>query len=369
MTQPSARTRALELAADYAVQAPSVHNTQPWRLELECDHLLIRADRSRRLSALDPRGRELVQSVGAALFNVRVALADAGWASDIERCPSPEDPDLLAVVRPGLGAPDPELAGLAPAVGRRRTNRRRFTGAHLPEAVLRRLTEVAESEGVLLVAVVDDAHRLLVARLTQQADGLQNADPAYRAELRSWTTRGSAEGDGVPPDVVPHVDGQQHDDVPLRDFDTGGTGGLPPETHSDIDQTMVLLATPTDDTPAWLRAGEALQHLLLELTRLGWVASPVTQPIEVPLTRTRLRGALTWAAHPQMLLRIGQARPTPRTPRRPRGDVVHTSVSPSDPSDTATPAPEPTTARHPAPAAEAQRRRAVPDGRGGTVWI
>ena len=74
MTQPSARTRALELAADYAVQAPSVHNTQPWRLELECDHLLIRADRSRRLSALDPRGRELVQSVDLVWPSRRVAV-------------------------------------------------------------------------------------------------------------------------------------------------------------------------------------------------------------------------------------------------------------------------------------------------------
>jgi hypothetical protein len=207
---------------------------------------------------------------------------------------------------------------------------------------------------------MDDAHRLLVARLTQQADDLQNADPAYRAELRHWTTRGSDDGDGVPPDVVPHVDSRQDDEVPIRDFDTGGTGELPADTHSDIHQTMVLLATRTDDPPAWLRAGEALQHLLLELTRLGWVASPLTQAIEVPLTRTRLRGALTWDAHPQVLLRIGQAPPTPRTPRRPRGDVVDTLGVPAGTRETGA---------HPPRAAEPLRRRPGSDGRGGTVWV
>ena len=321
-TPPDARRQALEQAVDYAVRAPSVHNTQPWRFELKPDRLVIRADRTRQLTTLDPIGRELVQSVGAALFNARVALAARGWAAETDRLPVHDDPDVLAVVRPVPGSPDAGLAMLAPTVHRRRTNRRRFTGGHVPDEVVRRLTEIAEREGVLLVPVVDESHRRLVARLTQQADRLQNADPAYRAELRTWTTRARGEGDGVPAAVVPHVDGRQHDDVPLRDFDTRGAGALPPETGSDADQTMVLLATRTDDQLAWLRAGEALQHVLLELTRLGWVAGPLTQAVEVPFTRIQLRAALTWDAHPQMLLRIGHAPSTVPTARRRPGDVL-----------------------------------------------
>src|SRR4051794_16658510 len=73
----SARSRVLEDAADYAVQVPSVHNTQPWRIEFHPGRMVIRADRRRQLTALDPKGRELVESVGAALFNVRVALTCA----------------------------------------------------------------------------------------------------------------------------------------------------------------------------------------------------------------------------------------------------------------------------------------------------
>src|SRR3954468_17033330 len=110
---------ALERAVDLALLAPSVRDAQPWLLELRSDLLLLRADRSRQLTAMDPTGRKLVRSVGAALFDARVALAADGWGADVGRLPDPADPDLLAVVRPVAGEPDRELAALAPAVPRR----------------------------------------------------------------------------------------------------------------------------------------------------------------------------------------------------------------------------------------------------------
>src|SRR5829696_5028645 len=305
------------------------------------------------------RDRAMLQSMGAALLTARVALAAEGWGVEVNRFPRPSDPDLVAVVRPVAGRADHALAALAPAVARRRTNRRRFASDSVPEEALRRLIAAAAEEDTILVPVTSEPHRRLVARLTQQADGMQNASPAYRAELRNWTTRAASTGDGVPSTAVPHTDGDSGDDVPLRDFDTQGSGALPARTVSGADQTLVLLATRNDDPGAWLRSGEALQRVLLELTRLGWVASPITQAIEVPVTRTQLRSALTWDAHPQLLLRVGRAEPTGPVPRRPRSDAVEDSWQPprpgADREAPGRPAGEPW---HP-----------VSDGRGGTTWI
>ncbi|MGY1735014.1 Acg family FMN-binding oxidoreductase [Geodermatophilus sp. SYSU D00684] len=354
------RRAPLEAAADAAVRAPSVHNTQPWRIALHPDRLELFADRTRQLVVLDPVGRALAQSVGAALFNARVALAAAGRAVRVDRLPDPADPGLMAVLRPVDGPPDPALAALAPAVRRRRTNRRRFGADRVPEDVLRVLTAAAAAEETVLVPVTREEHVRLLARLTQQADRVQNADPAYRAELRRWTTREPGAGDGVPVSVVPHVDGLQHDELPVRDFDTTGAGLLPAGTGSGTDQTLVLLATHRDDLLAWLRCGEALERVLLELTVRGWVAGPLTQAVEVPVTRTQLRSALTWDAHPQSVLRIGRAPVTSPTPRRPRGTVVENSAAPAQrqlpgsPSRSGRPGPGP---------------RPVSDGRGGTTWV
>ena len=355
----AARAEALEHAADLARLAPSVHNTQPWTLVLGDGRLVLRADRGRQLTALDPNGRELVLSAGAALLNARVALAGRGWAVEVRRLPDHDDPDLLAEVQPVAGRPDGELAGLEPQVAMRHTNRRRFAADPVPEEVLRQLTEAVSAEDVRLIPVVTEKQRRLVARLTQEADRLQNASAAYRAELRRWTTRSPADGDGVPLAAVPHVDGRQHDQVPIRDFDTHGAGGLPPETASGTGQTLVLLATEADSTEHWLRAGEAMERLLLELTALDWQASPLTQPLEDPLTRSELRDALSGGALPQMLLRIGRAAPTTATPRRRREDVVRNSTRPATPPQVHLPTAPP--AADPAP-------RPVSDGRGGTVW-
>jgi hypothetical protein len=71
-----------------------------------------------------------------------------------------------------------------------------------------------------------------------------------------------------------------------------------------------------------VRSGEALQRVLLEITRAGWAVSPITQAVEIPLTRLELRTGLTWDTWPQAILRIGHADPTSSTPRRPRDDVV-----------------------------------------------
>ena len=68
----------------YAVLAPSTHNTQPWRFAvLESEGIALYADYSRRMPVIDPGNRELVISLGAALFNLRVAAAHFAMPCEI----------------------------------------------------------------------------------------------------------------------------------------------------------------------------------------------------------------------------------------------------------------------------------------------
>ena len=66
--------------------------------------------------------------------------------------------------------------------------------------------------------------------------------------------------------------------MPLRDFGDSVVGQMPPVTDSGLDQCLLILGTDSDDRLAWLRAGEALQRLWLEATRLDHVASLISQP-------------------------------------------------------------------------------------------
>ncbi len=323
-TSPThARTAALRSAVARAVLAPSIHNTQPWRFVLTPSRLQMLADRSRQLAVLDPTGRQLHLSCGCALLNTRVSLAAAGLAVSVARQPEPSRPDLLAVIDVvDDRTADARLAELDVAIEHRQTNRRRFTESSVPDELIEQLGTSADAEGAGLHAVRSADDRQAVARLTQRADALQNADPAYRAELRRWTTSDSQRQDGVTALVVPHVDGQSGDDVPIRDFDSQGTGFLPADTRSSQDQCLLMLGTHEESPRAWLRAGEALERVWLEITRAGYVASLFTQMVEVPAVRDQLRRELRLMMHPDVLLRVGRAPVTPATRRRPIGDVL-----------------------------------------------
>jgi hypothetical protein len=323
---------ALRRAAVRATLAPSVHNTQPWRLQLTDSELRIFADHGRQLKVLDPSGRQLMVSCGCAVMNARVSLARDGLAVQVGRLPDPSDPELLAVLTPvaatgcetdlGDVADRSALAALDAVLELRQTNRRRFADDEVPAAVLDDLEAAALAEGASLYVVRGLDDRVAVAALSQHADAIEHLNPSYRAELRAWTSDSPGRLDGVPHLAVPHVDGTSEDEVPIRDFDTHGDGFLPGATHSSMNQALVLVCTDGDRPSDWLRAGEALERVLLEITRHGFTASPLTQVTEVPSTRAQLRRDLGMDTYPHVLLRIGRAAMTPASSRRRLVDVL-----------------------------------------------
>jgi hypothetical protein len=326
-TGPTAAADALRRAAVRATLAPSVHNTQPWRFTLSADTLEVYADPSRQLQVLDPAGRQLLISCGCALFNARVSLAASGWHAHVDRDPEPADRNLLARITavpvPDAIGPGPDILALLDGpIDRLHTNRRRFDDDVVPDALVEALVRAAVAEGAELMPITEPDDRVFVAVATQRADAQENADPAYRAELRRWTSVDPLREDGIATSAIPHGGSGGHDDIPLREFDTTGAGELPTETRSSMNQCLLLLGTATDTRAAWLRAGEALEHALLEIARHGYAASPITQPIEMPNIRAVLHEQLRLAMHPQILLRVGRAPRTPATRRRRLVDML-----------------------------------------------
>lgn len=315
---------ALHAAALRAALAPSVHNTQPWRFRVTSDALEIYSDPTRQLTVLDPRGRQLLISCGCALFNARVAIAAAGFEPVVARFPEPEAPHLLARVSVGEPCEWTPLADLDGAIDDRRTNRYAFADERVPHGVVHGLVSAARDEDTDLIPIVEPEHRKATAELSQLASRVQNEDAAYLAELLAWTTEDLRRVDGVQARSIPYAGplSDSHDVLPIRPFDVRGTGWLPASSESDAEHCLLLLASTQDGHQAWLRAGEALEHVWLALTVLGYAASPLTEIVEVPQAHERLRAALGVDVHPQLLLRVGLAPYTVPTNRRPADDVI-----------------------------------------------
>ncbi|MEX3693457.1 nitroreductase [Paraburkholderia sp. BR14263] len=319
---------ALRYAVRHATLAPSSHNSQPWRFVPAHDRILLCADRLRAMPVVDPFDRELIISCGAALFNLRVALASLGIGYAITLFPTSLDPDLLADVRllreRLVGA---DLVPLLNAISLRVTTRHPFSPAPVAAAVERELLEAARAEGVEVACATEAGKREAIAELIAEADRRQFADPRFRRELAKWI-HPRRTGDGMPA-YAAGLHSLLDFATPLvasaiRTFDVGGGVAA---THRELaagSPLLLCIATSVDDAQAWLAAGEALERVLLVLTLHGLCASYLNQPIEVAELRAQLGTLLGMpkSACPQLLLRIGHGTPDAPSPRRPLSDVV-----------------------------------------------
>jgi hypothetical protein len=313
-------------AVRYAILAPSSHNTQPWRFIINGDELLVCADRTRSLANIDPFDRELVISCGAALFNLRVALAHFEVPVEITTFPQSLDPDIMArVVFPASGPKLKDLAELFDAITKRTTNRSPFSGEDLPAAIVERLKSAATAEGVDVAFALGLAQRERLAALIAKADRRQFEDPRFRRELASWI-HPSRSNDGMPAasqglrtlaDAATRIVA-----MAIRTFDLGNGVAAAHEQLARGSPLLVALSTPTDNYEGWLAAGLGLQRLLLVATNEGYSTSYLNQPIEVPELRTELAKEMSIDGYPQLLLRVGRGQPALHSPRRPISDVL-----------------------------------------------
>jgi nitroreductase len=301
-----------------ATAAPSLHNSQPWRFRCRDGGVDVYADRRRQLQVIDPAGRGLLMSVGAAVFNLRLAMRSRSWVPATQVFPDRHDPELVARVRPERPVwPDAEVSAMAQAIPQRHTNRLPFAPTVVPGAILEKLATAARTEGAQLWLAGPRA-RTTVLRLLEAAERRLRVRGIYRADA---TTR--TRGTRSPPTMPPRVLGpwEALEAVPLRDF-----GLRQPEllSRTGLDAphpTIAVLSTAEDGAAQWLASGQALQRTLLLATMHGLAATPSSQPVEDPELRELMAepGSARW---PQLILRLGYAPPNVPAPRRPLNDVL-----------------------------------------------
>jgi hypothetical protein len=181
-----------------------------------------------------------------------------------------------------------------------------------------------------------------VAEITQMAQQVLEREPAHLAGLRApWHDPRSPEllPTGAAPDGAPalasgyapaarqlfpqgHLAATMAPGGDTGPANGGPDAGPPADRVEESDPLVAVLGTAGDLAVDHLRAGFALQRVLLTLTDLGLSCSLFSQPIEVPSAREQLRLALGRFGTPQMVLRVGYGDPGPRSARRPVEEVI-----------------------------------------------
>jgi hypothetical protein len=310
-------TRIVEAAA----AAPSLHNSQPWQFEAAGDELRLYGLLDRALPVADPDARALYISCGAALFNARLAARVAGLETDVSLLPHPGYPlDVLAVMRARAGrAPTTAEGKLYESIWRRHTNRRPYSSRQIPRMLIAGLQKSAEAEQARLRPLSRHDTSTVLGVAAQAGQELA-ADPAHQGELTRWI--GDSGVDGIPSWALPAP--PERTPSPVRDADL--LAASPHVSHVraayERNPQVAVLTTDSDEPEDWLRAGQALQHVLLVATLNGLSASFLYHLIE--RDDMRQDGERSWRGpdHVQMIIRLGYGPGTFPTPRRSPADIM-----------------------------------------------
>ncbi|WP_020658879.1 Acg family FMN-binding oxidoreductase [Amycolatopsis benzoatilytica] len=292
-----------EVLGRTVLRAPSVHNTQPWHLELADGAVLLRERADIALPHHDPRRQDLAMSCGTALANLELAVRVLGRRAAISVLPDPEDPELIARIDADqMQPPTDEEMHRYGAIVVRRSHRAEFTGLPVGSAEIERVTRAAATDRVEALPL----HGLdRLAKFLDHAARAVQDDIGYQRELALWTIRDEAahrHGAGLsfsalPPGELPWA-GLVRRATVLPD--------LPELRRRLAGETVLVFLTVDDARIDHIRAGYALERCWLEAVTRGLAGAVLTQPLHVPEVRAALCEDYRLAGFPQALLRLGR---------------------------------------------------------------
>jgi hypothetical protein len=276
-----------EFVADAAAHAPSIYNTSPWWFSTVDNDLCVRSDAERTVPIADPAGRQLMMSCGAAAFTSRIALRYLGLIPRASVLPEPRVANLITKLTWGEEHKQPSAyeRRLFDEIARRRTHRGGFASDRLPPGLMATLTEAAARESAVLRVMTDDDHRAALLAVVAASYRTFALDQARVAEQAKW----------MPPAMS----------------ESGDRGwGARPEVESTTPSSpgiAAVLTTASDERADWIRAGQALQRVLLVAGTHGVSVAIDAQPLEFTQLRDFVGCELLSGDCPQMVLRFGVA--------------------------------------------------------------
>ncbi|GJH40337.1 Tat pathway signal protein [Capnocytophaga sp. HP1101] len=301
-----------------ATQAPSGHNSQPWFFTVESNHIVITPDFTKSLPAVDGKHRELFMSLGCALENLCLKATELHYRTQVQLTSE----GVITVLLQKREDVTPN--SLAAVIPKRQTNRSAYDGKTIDAELLKSLVNKS-TEGLSGNIYTFQKGSPLFAELTEyvmQGNAVQMADPAFKNELLSWIRFNKKHSESTHDGLSYAVLGAPN--LPRWVTEPIVKGSLKADKQNKTDlkkiessSDMVLITSEKDNIPTWINTGRLLQRFLLTLTEAGIANAYLNQPCEVPELRAQLQKSLPIeGAYPQIILRIGYAKPVAYSKRK-----------------------------------------------------
>ena len=275
----------IEIIVDAARRAPSGGNIQPWRFEANAHEIRMYLV-PERTTTMDVRHRGSYVSIGAALFNARVAAASLKNLGECQLFPEGSPSHHVATLQVGAST-DYEIAPLEPRVRARSANRQMGDASPIDDEIVAQLTRAVAREGSQLRLTSSRDRIADMAELLGESDRIRFLLPTLHremvGELRFPGHDTLEEGLDVrtlelsPPELAA-LELLRRSDVMahLSDWRAGRALGAHTRALVGSSSALAVVTLPRAE-PAWyVRGGAAVERLWLTAEVLGLAVQPVS---------------------------------------------------------------------------------------------
>ena len=302
----------------YATLAPSSHNTQCWRFQIQDTSIVIAPDLSRRTPAVDPDDHHLFVSLGCATENLAQAALAHGLKTNVL---FQSNNRIVCNLEPTKAIESPMFRAIAD----RQCTRADYDGQPLTNDELRLLERAGTGDGVSVRLLTTRPAMETVLDYVVAGNTAQMNDAAFVTELKSWIRFSDDEalrtGDGLfsgttGNPAVPRWLGS----LMMGFFFTPQSENEKYARQVRNSAGIAVFVSEQNDKAHWVEAGRCYERFALQATALGIRNAMLNQAVEVPAVRTPFAswlGLQLTGQRPDLVVRFGRGPVAPLSMRRP----------------------------------------------------
>lgn len=308
---------------EFAILAPSTHNTQPWLFKLDNDCCEIFYDKKRFLKYADKKKKNIKISIGAAIENLILASTYYNCFRAIQYIEVGGKVARIEFVfdKQGIGRKGNISRQLVEAITRRGVFRGVFLDKKIDLNLIDHLKKVSqEYRGVFYLPITAEKLICDLAELTAIGTRIASSNYKFREELSTWIAHQySGKKDGIPTQSL-NIPGHISVLFPyvIKKLDLGFITSKIVRKNYRSAQIINLVWTNKNSTKELIDVGRLSQRIMLELVNEGLSVSIAVGGIEMDATRPSVKKSADINGFPQFVFGAGYAKkllkPTPRIP-------------------------------------------------------
>lgn len=275
----------IKFCLQYAVLAPSVHNTQPWVFKITKNSCQLYFDPKLALPYADPTGRNLYLSLGKCLENLILAGKVFGILTEVKYVL--RDNFVAEVFFKNEATPNHSLAYLLDAIVKRVNSRGPFLPHKVEARLIQGLKELFErnyADDNLRLDLIQDGEIIKkIAELTAQGMEIAHSNKGFRKEMAHWLQNDlSPRKTGMPgfslrmPFMLSFI-------IPtaVRFFNLGKFLGRKNYESVSSAPLICMFSAKKVSPEVWVKIGIAIERLSLELQSTGYKTSVYIASVEM----------------------------------------------------------------------------------------